>query len=86
MPKLDNTNNTQPQAVIDWLRDDVGLGNASDTRGIVFFSHHQVRTAFGTAYTATPDQIADLLPPNRTVAWFFGHEHRAGTPHIRIHE
>jgi len=75
-PKFDSTNNTQPQAIVDWLRDEVQIGNASDTRGLIFFSHHQVLSAFGGGSLATPFQIADLLPPNRTVLWLWGHEHR----------
>ena len=76
VPKMDNRNNTQPQAVIDWLVNEVNIGNASDTRGIIFFSHHQVESAFEDPYLATPWQIAELMPPNRTVVWLWGHEHR----------
>src|SRR5687768_7125569 len=74
--KMDNSNNTQPKAVIAWLRDVVHLVNESDTRGIIILSHHQVESAFGGASPATPLQIAALLPANRTVLWLWGHEHR----------
>jgi hypothetical protein len=74
--KLDNSNNTQPQEIIDWLRDVVQIGNASDHRGLIFFTHHQVVSAFGGESLATPWQIAELLPANKTVIWLWGHEHR----------
>lgn len=76
VPKMDSTNNTQPESVLRWLRDDVQIGNKSDTRGLIFLTHHQVESAFGAPYPATPKQIAALLPSNRTVVWLWGHEHR----------
>jgi hypothetical protein len=76
IPKMDNRNNTQPQAVIDWLVNVVDIGNPEDTRGIIFMTHHQVESAFEQPYLATPTQIAALMPPGRTVVWLWGHEHR----------
>jgi len=76
LPKFDNRNNTQPQAIVDWLRNEVQIGNASDTRGIIILTHHQVQSAFESPYDATPKQIASMLPPNRTIIWLWGHEHR----------
>jgi hypothetical protein len=74
---IDSANNTQPQAVVDWLRDVVKLGDASDPRGIVLLSHHQYYSAFEDVNTATPDQISPLFPQdNRTILWLWGHEHR----------
>ena len=76
LPAIDSRNNTQPQEVLDWLRDEVQIGNETDTRGIIFITHHQVTSAFEKGYLATPTQIADLISPNRTVLWLWGHEHR----------
>jgi hypothetical protein len=76
IPKSDNQNNTQPQAVIDWLINEVDIGNEDDKRGILFLTHHQVESAFDEPYQATPNQIAALMPANRTVVWLWGHEHR----------
>ncbi len=75
---FENNDNPQPQPIIDWLTNDVKISDPTDTRGIIFFSHHQTFSAFGKEdkYTATPKQIAALLPANRTVLWLFGHEHR----------
>jgi hypothetical protein len=77
-PFSDNKNLTQAEAVMDWLENVVQIGNESDTRGLIFLTHHQVRTAFhgeGT-FLETPHQVANLMPPNRTVVWLWGHEHR----------
>jgi Calcineurin-like phosphoesterase len=73
---IDSKNNTQPQAVIDWLVDTVKLNDPTDTRGIIFISHHQYRSAFDTPYLATPKQLAKLVPAGRQVLWLWGHEHR----------
>jgi hypothetical protein len=73
---VESDNNTQPQPVIDWLRDVVDIGNATDTRGILLISHHQYRSAFDNPYLATPEQIASVLPPGRQLLWLYGHEHR----------
>lgn len=76
-PLINSKNNTQPDVVMEWLRSDaVALGNASDTRPVVLFTHHQFKSAFGSPYLATPEQLAALLPPGRSVLWFWGHEHR----------
>jgi hypothetical protein len=76
IPGMDNKNNTQPAQVIDWLLNVVNISDPNDTRGIIFLSHHQVESAFGSPSQATPNQIADIMPPNRTVVWLWGHEHR----------
>jgi hypothetical protein len=72
----DKKDDTQPQLIIDWLINEVNIGNVSDTRGIIFMTHHQAETAFEAPWQATPQQIAPLLPPGRTVLWLYGHEHR----------
>jgi len=69
--------NPQPQPVIDWLINEVKISDPTDTRGIIFLSHHQYYSAFNQkGYPATPTQIAQLVPPNRKVLWLWGHEHR----------
>jgi hypothetical protein len=75
---LENRDNTQPNAVIAWLRDVVKLGAENDTRGIILISHHQPVSAFLQPYTATIHQLLQeqVLPPDRTLLWMFGHEHR----------
>lgn len=75
---IESKNNTQPKPVVDWLRDEVKLGDPTDRRGIILLSHHQYFSAFGNSNpsTATPSQIASLLPNNRTIIWLWGHEHR----------
>lgn len=82
----DNRNNTQPAPVIEWLKNVVNISNPNDNRGIIILSHHQTQSAFEEAYAATPDQLADLLPKNKSVVWLFGHEHRVSwydpQPHV----
>lgn len=67
---------SQPQEVLDWLRDTVKIGNPDDTRGIVFISHHQYRSAFSDPSLNTAKQLEALLPPGRRYLWIWGHEHR----------
>jgi len=55
------------------------IGDPSDTRGIIFMSHHQYFSAFSDQKQpslATPQQLASLVPAGRTVLWLWGHEHR----------
>jgi len=64
-----------PDAVISWLKDTVLLGHEDDKRGIVLFSHHDPFSDFSKAYLATAQQLSSILPPNRKVVWFYGHDH-----------
>lgn len=75
-PLLDNEDNRQPQAVIDWLVNVVKINDPNDKRGIILLSHHQYRSAFESNYYPTPEQLSKLIPNNRTVLWLWGHEHR----------
>ena len=49
-----------------------------DNRGLILLSHHQVFSAFDKEiYPKPAKQLADLLGSGeRTVIWFWGHEHR----------
>ena len=69
-------NVTQPDPVVSWLRDVVKLGDANDKRGIILFSHHQYNSAFDEGFTGTANQISELIGSERSVIWFFGHEHK----------
>jgi hypothetical protein len=73
---LDNKNNTQPDQIIEWLKNVVKIADPSDRRNIIFFSHHQFRSAWEAGYKATAQQLARLLPPGKRVLWLWGHEHR----------
>jgi hypothetical protein len=59
---------------IEWLQNTVRLNN--DNRGIIFLSHHQYVSAFEEEFTAFGDQFASLIDPQKTILWFWGHEHR----------
>mmetsp|Transcript_103134 Transcript_103134/g.126048 ORF Transcript_103134/g.126048 Transcript_103134/m.126048 type:complete len:557 (-) Transcript_103134:31-1701(-) len=61
---------------VEWLKNTVNLGNASDKRGIVLMTHHFPYSDFEKAYLGVAMQMQELLPKDRTVVWFFGHEHR----------
>jgi hypothetical protein len=59
---------------MQWLRETVKPGN--DNRGIIFLSHHQFISAFEDEYPNPAQQIAPLLKTDKTILWFYGHEHR----------
>ena len=67
-------NSRLEQKLVEWLRDDVGLGDRSDRRGIVLLSHHQYFSAFDEWYVNPAQQLAEFI--DRPVLWFWGHEHR----------
>jgi len=54
----------------------VKIGDPSDKRNIVLFSHHQFRSAWETGYAASAKQLAAVLPPGKRVLWLWGHEHK----------
>lgn len=59
---------------LKWLTEVVQPGK--DNRGLIFLSHHQAFSAFDKEeYPKPAVQLAALLG-NRTVLWFWGHEHR----------
>jgi hypothetical protein len=60
--------------LLEWLRTQVRLGDASDSRGLVILTHHQYFSAFESNYEKPARQLAELL--QRPVLWFWGHEHR----------
>src|SRR5258708_3702220 len=58
-----------------WLTDTVQLHK--DRRGIVFLSHHQCISGFEKdEFQTIVSQLAPLLGEERTILWFWGHEHR----------
>ncbi len=60
---------------LDWLRETVQLNN--DKKGIILLSHHQYFSAFRDDDHHEPaKQLASLFGSERTVLWFWGHEHR----------
>ncbi|CAF3098647.1 unnamed protein product [Rotaria sp. Silwood2] len=76
--EIDNASIKLPQELMEWLKTVVGLDpQMTDKRGLLFFSHHQVISAWNEKpNTAFPEQIASLLPEGRTVLYLWGHEHR----------
>ncbi len=58
---------------IDWLRRVVQPGD--DRRGIVILTHHQYYSRYDDCYPVPARQLAEFLK-DRTVLWFWGHEHR----------
>ncbi|CAF1203556.1 unnamed protein product [Adineta steineri] len=75
---IDNFSIKLPEEIMDWLKTVVGLSpQMTDKRGLLFFSHHQVVSAWDEKpYTEFPEQIASLLPEGQTVLYLWGHEHR----------
>ena len=65
-----------PNEVVEWLNTTLNLGDPKDKRGIVLMSHHFPYSDFEKAYLGAAQQLNDILPVDRTVVWFFGHEHR----------
>jgi hypothetical protein len=80
---FESDDNSQPQEVIDWLINDVHINDESDTRGIIFMSHHQYYSAWYSVSKATPAQLSELVPAGRQVLWLWGHEHRFAIYGIR---
>ncbi|CAF1304256.1 unnamed protein product [Adineta steineri] len=75
---IDNSAIKFPSKLMDWLKNVVGLNpQMTDKRGLIFFTHHQVVSAWNEKpNTDFPSQIASLLPEGRTVLYLWGHEHR----------
>ena len=75
---LYETHGRLPPATYDWLQDNktLQLHNASDTRGIMILTHHQPFSTFGGAYPFAAQQLDTIIPKGRSVAWFWGHQHR----------
>ncbi|CAE7772767.1 unnamed protein product [Symbiodinium sp. CCMP2592] len=65
-----------PNEVVEWLKTTLSLGDPTDKRGIVLMSHHFPYSDFEKAYLGAAQQLNDILPEDRTILWFFGHEHR----------
>jgi hypothetical protein len=63
--------------LMEWLKNEVRLGDASDKRGLVFMTHHQYITAFRESeYPKPAAQLASLIGTTRPVIWIWGHEHK----------
>jgi hypothetical protein len=61
---------------IRWLKKFV-FNDPADRRGIIILSHHQIATAFDTAYPRPAQQLAEVMDDaKRDVIWLWGHEHR----------
>jgi len=73
---INSAHNPQPDEVIAWLQNTIRLQDPSDTRAIIFLSHHQYFSAFNNGYPDTAAQIAKILPQGRKALWLWGHEHR----------
>ncbi|WP_128544112.1 metallophosphoesterase family protein [Larkinella soli] len=62
---------------LNWLRDQVRLHDVSDTRGIIFLSHHPYFSSFRDDHPVVGRQLRKLFgDANRPVIWIWGHEHR----------
>jgi hypothetical protein len=59
---------------VQWIKNVVQP--EKDNRGLIFLSHHQPLSAFEDEYINPAKQLSELLGANRTVLWFWGHEHR----------
>ena len=59
---------------IDWLKNIVKPDE--DKRGIILLTHHQPLSAFEPVYSMIEQQLKDIFGPNKTILWFWGHEHR----------
>jgi 3',5'-cyclic AMP phosphodiesterase CpdA len=76
------------EKAMKWLKNYV-FQDPADRRGLIIMSHHQISTAFDTAYTRLAEQLTEVMgPAARDVVWIWGHEHRmavydkrAVTPH-----
>ncbi len=62
------------QKLITWLRDIVKPNQ--DNRGIILLSHHPPLSAFEAEFAVPAQQLSEFFNPDKTLLWFFGHEHR----------
>jgi hypothetical protein len=62
----------------EWLEKVIRLQDPTDKRGIIILSHHQCLSAFEKkVFPTSAKQIKEIMGKNpKTVAWFWGHEHR----------
>ena len=56
-----------------WLR---GQVKPNDKRGIILLCHHPPLTAFEEEFSGPCKQLAEFFPADKTILWFYGHEHR----------
>jgi hypothetical protein len=83
----DETDAPLPEVCQEWLEIMVHIGDPEDKRGIIVMTHHQPYSLWEQFFLGTAKQLSQLLPPNREVVWFFGHEHRLAFFHPRrLHE
>jgi len=60
-----------------WLQDVVHLNDVSDTRGLIFLSHHPYFSSFRDDHPVVGRQLRKVFgDAARPVLWFWGHEHR----------
>lgn len=64
--------------LMNWLANDVKLGNRDDKRGLVVLTHHQYLSAFKgeIEYKKPAEQLASFIGKERPIVWLFGHEHK----------
>lgn len=63
--------------LMEWLKNEVKLGDPEDKRGLLILSHHQYVTAFRESeYSRPAEQLASLIGTSRPVLWIWGHEHK----------
>ncbi|MCW3108251.1 MAG: metallophosphoesterase [Segetibacter sp.] len=60
--------------IVSWLKSELNLPN--DNRGLILLTHHQYASSFEKTYPAAAKQLAKLIPADKKVLWFWGHEHR----------
>ena len=62
---------------VEWLNNQLQLGNADDKRSLVFLSHHPPFSSFRMSFPQPAKQLSQLLGDAvRPVIWIWGHEHR----------
>ncbi|MEO5571298.1 MAG: metallophosphoesterase [Bacteroidia bacterium] len=71
-----NTNLKLHEWQMEWLRETIKPDK--DKRGIILLSHHQYFSAFANEdeHPNPANQLAPLLGSDRTVLWWWAHEHR----------
>lgn len=53
-----------------------GADSETVVPALIFLSHHEYYSSFDDWYRIPARQLRDLIPPDRPVLWFWGHEHR----------
>jgi hypothetical protein len=63
-------------SLMEWLKGVLNRKAEEPEKEIILLSHHQYYSSFEDWYQNAAVQLREFIPPDKTVLWFWGHEHR----------